>query len=248
MTDGMHEDDPVAESRQFDKKVNDWEWGGHRNKRMVQVLIALVVAMIILVGAVVVQAVNAANTAKEVKGSELSTYQSCLNRNVQDVDQIGLWRYVIELTGDTKLQTLQHYINSIFAERECIDGPPSSTITYGAHEIVPRTVSANSGATVSVTDKKCIPSEVHVYASIVWTEISPRHVILPELTKSETLSPGCVTHVHRDTVPTDVLAVADAAFKDGAASTTWEISGTETPAPSNMNVVTWHTPEFKIVP
>lgn len=246
MTDETNHEDPVEKSKQFSKEVDDFSYGGHRNKRMVQVLVALVLAMIILVGAVVVQAFNANHTATVARESELSTYQSCLNRNVQDVDQIGLWRYVIELTGDKKLQTLQKYINSIFAERQCVNSPPSQTVAYDFHNISHSTLTP--GDKLIITDRKCVPIKVHVYASIVWIQESPSHVVLPELTKSENLNAGCYTHRHADAVPPDVQAIVKSEFAAGAASTTWEVSGTETPAPSNMDVSTWKTPEFKIIP
>jgi hypothetical protein len=242
-------EDPVVASRQFDKKEDDFAWGGRKNKRMVQWFLGVTVVMFVLMGFVIAQAFYAANTAREAKASELSTYQSCLNKNAQDVEQIGLWHYVIELTGDKALGTLQHYVNSIFAQRECVDGEPAPTITYAYHHIKPHTLVADQpGAAITVTDQKCIPKNVHVFASIVWTMIKPYHAILPEVTKSETLPPGCTVHRHIDTIPADVLVVANAAFKSGAKSTTWMISGTEIPKPSNMNVTTWKTPAFKIVP
>lgn len=245
MTDEMNED-PVAESKQFDHKVSDFTWGGHQNRVMVRWLMCLVTVVLILVGLVVIQAFSAARTATEAKGSELSTYQSCLNRNVQDVDQIGLWRYVIELTGSHKLGTLQKYINSIFAERQCINAPPAATVEYDYHRISQYVMVP--GMVQTVTDRKCVPVNVKVFASIVWTEVSPHHIILPEKTKTETLNAGCSVHTHKDAIPADVVAVAQAAFASGMRSTVWRISGTEIPSPSNMNVTTWETPEFKIVP
>lgn len=239
-------EDPVTESKQFDRKVNDFTWGGHQNRVTVRWLLSIMVLVVILMGLVVYQSINAAHVASEAKGSELSTYQSCINRDVQDTDQIGLWRYVIELTGDKKLQTLQNYIDTIFAERTCVNGPPAATIVYDYHHISRSTIT--SGMTQIVTDRRCVPIDVHVFSSIVWTMEKPRHILLPEETQSEIWNSGCGVSRHVDAIPADVLALTKVEFASGETSTVWQISGTETPAPSNMNVITWKTPEFKIVP
>jgi hypothetical protein len=236
----------IERTKEFDAKADDFAWGGRQTRARVRwlgVLLSITTALLILAGA---QALYAAHTARVARESELSTYQSCINRNVQDIDQIGLWRYVIQLSGNTKLSHLQHYIDSIFVQRECVESSPAPTIAYLYHHVASKEVVV--GSPIIITDEKCVPAAVHVFSSIVWEMVYPRTLLLPELTKSEQLPKGCGLHNHIDQMPADVIAEAQKLSNVGVTYSVWRVVGTETPSPSNMNVVTWKTPKFKIVP
>jgi hypothetical protein len=240
-------DRSIDEAKALTASMEDFANGGAVNRRRVTRLNITMVLVLALAAFGVWQAFNAASTAKEARAEELSTFQSCLNRNAQDVQQVGLWRYLIQQshTHTSVDRGLQHYVDSIFAERQCVNGAPAQTIQYLYHTV---TKSAVVGGRVTITDKKCVPAKVNVYSSISWVMVKPYHELLPELAKSELLSPGCAVHTHVDAMPPDVVQASKAAFNNGYRSTTWVVSGTETPLPSNMNVVVWTTPQFKIVP
>lgn len=83
-------DDPIAESKEFDKKVTDFTWGGHKNRVVVRWLASLFVVVILLI------ALNGYNTIHLHAVTQQQELLTCVSGNRVRADEQQLWTYVFE--------------------------------------------------------------------------------------------------------------------------------------------------------
>lgn len=207
--------DPVARSDEFDKRLGDSHIvqalvnTGKTNRRIIRWLAVSVALDIGLSVAMIFIAIGAQHTAETATSAQTQTRLQCEAGNEARSAQLQLWTYVLTLSSqhETKRQKKQavqfrHYIQRVFAQRDCDNPEPSSSA--GPLPATPTPQSVSTPAPTVVTAK---PTYFVTEPPRRSSSPSPSPSPSPRTTHSHSPSPSpspsrsCIVHVDRICVP-----------------------------------------------